>query len=39
MKSVGLAEVNVKYQNQCKNIELFIVKKGEGTPFGQNWLK
>lgn len=39
IKPVGLAEVSVRYQNQSKNLKLYIVKKVRVTLFGRDWLK
>jgi hypothetical protein len=39
MNPVGLAEVRVKNQNQCKNFKLYVVKRGGVTLFGRDWLQ
>ena len=39
MKPVGVADVDVKYQKQHKNLKLYVVRKAGVTLFGRDWLK
>lgn len=39
LKPVGVGKVSVKYQNQCKNLKLYVVKNTGVTLFSRDWLK
>ena len=39
IKPVGVADVDVKYQKQHKNLKLYVVRKAGVTRFGRGWLK
>ena len=39
IKPVGVADVDVKYQTQLKNLKLYVVRKAGITLFVQDWLK
>ncbi|XP_062620772.1 uncharacterized protein K02A2.6-like [Saccostrea cucullata] len=39
IKPAGVAEVSVRYQDQRKDLNLYVVKKAGVTLFGRDWLK